>query len=110
MLSVKQYQKNLYHYYAYYMGAIDGICGSGTKAAIKRFQTGHGLTLDGIYGAKTNAKLVERIKVLQGVVGTTQDGIVGSKTIAGIKAKQKAWGITQDGIAGTNFWAKANSG
>lgn len=108
MLSVKQYQKNLHHYYAYYNGAIDGICGAQTKAAIKRFQRGHGLTQDGIYGANTNARLVAQIKKLQRVVGTTQDGIVGSKTIAGIKAKQKAWGITQDGIAGQQFWAKAN--
>lgn len=110
MLSIKQYQKNLYHYYAYYTGKIDGICGSGTKAAIKRFQKGHGLTQDGIYGPKTDAKLVERIKALQGVVGTTKDGIVGTKTVNGIIAKQKAWGITADGIAGTNFWARANGG
>ena len=110
MLSVKQYQKNLHHYYAYYDGNIDGICGAQTKAAVKRFQKGHGLTQDGIYGANTNARLAAQIKKLQQIVGTTQDGIVGSKTIAGIKAKQKTWGITQDGIAGTNFWAKANSG
>ena len=102
MLSVKQYQKNLHHYYAYYNGNIDGICGAQTKAAVKRFQKGHGLTQDGIYGANTNARLVAQIKKLQQIVGTTQDGIVGSKTIAGIKAKQKTWGITQDGIAGTS--------
>ena len=89
MLSVKQYQKNLHHYYAYYNGNIDGICGAQTKAAVKRFQKGHGLTQDGIYGANTNARLVAQIKKLQQIVGTTQDGIVGSKTIAGIKAKQK---------------------
>jgi peptidoglycan hydrolase-like protein with peptidoglycan-binding domain len=50
MLLVKQYQKNLHHYYAYYNGNIDGICGAQTKAAVKRFQKGHGLTQDGIYG------------------------------------------------------------
>lgn len=108
MLSVKQYQKNLHHYYAYYNGNIDGICGAQTKAAIKRFQKGHNLTQDGIYGANTNARLVSQIKKLQKIVGTTQDGIVGANTIAGIKAKQKAWGLTQDGIAGQKFWAKAN--
>lgn len=108
MLSVKQYQKNLHHYYAYYNGAIDGKAGAQTKAAVKRFQRGHGLTQDGIYGANTNARLVAQIKKLQRVVGVAQDGIVGSKTIAGIKAKQKAWGLTQDGIAGQKFWAKAN--
>ena len=108
MLSVRQYQTNLKYYYGYYTGTIDGINGAKTKAAVKRFQSGHGLTADGIYGAKTNNTLVARIKKLQSIVGTTQDGIVGAKTIAAIKAKQKAWGLTQDGIAGTKFWAKAN--
>lgn len=108
MLTVKQYQLNLKHYYGYYTGAVDGIAGAKTKAAVKRFQSGHGLTADGIFGAKSNSMLVSRIKKLQSIVGVAQDGIVGNRTIAAIKAKQKAWGLTQDGIAGTKFWAKAN--
>lgn len=105
---VKNLQNNLKHYYGYYSGKIDGIIGSGTVSAIKRFQKGHNLTQDGIYGSKSHSRLTTQIKKLQKIVGTTQDGIVGTKTISGIKAKQKSWGLTQDGIAGTKFWAKAN--
>ena len=67
MLTVKQYQKNLTHYYAYYTGPIDGIVGSKTVAAIKAFQRGHSVFADGIYGVDTNARLVSSIKSLQGV-------------------------------------------
>ena len=106
--SVKNLQMNLYHYYAYYTGKIDGIIGTGTINAIKKFQKGHNLTQDGIYGTKTAARMTTQIKKLQKIVGVSQDGIVGTKTVAGIKKKQKAWGLTQDGIAGQKFWKKAN--
>ena len=105
---IKNLQNNLAHYYAYYTGKIDGIIGTGTINGIKRFQKGHNLTQDGIYGTKTNSRLTSQIKKLQKIVGVTQDGIVGTKTISAIKKKQKAWGLTQDGIAGQKFWVKAN--
>lgn len=108
MLSVSQYQRNLKHYYGYYTGVVDGKKGSKTTKAIKRFQSGHGLTPDGVYGRNTNNKLVSRVKTLQGVVGVSQDGVIGDKTISAIKRKQKSWGLTQDGIAGKKFWAKVN--
>ncbi len=41
----------------YYNGAIDGVLGSGSVAAIKAFQRDNGLKADGIVGAKTAAKL-----------------------------------------------------
>ena len=65
MLSVKQQQIFLKHYYAYYKGAVDGISGSGTKAGIKLFQENHSLTADGIWGANTDAKAVEVAKKIQ---------------------------------------------
>ncbi len=37
----------------YYTGAADGVMGSQTKAAIKRFQREHGLKADGALGRKT---------------------------------------------------------
>ena len=37
----------------YYQGNIDGKLGSGTKAAISKFQADHSLKADGILGAKT---------------------------------------------------------
>lgn len=109
MLTVRQYQLNLKHYYAYYTGAIDGIAGAGTKAAVKAFQRDHGLTQDGIYGANTNAKLIAVIKTMQGKVGTTQDGLVGTNTINAIKAVQRKYGLTVDGIYGTRTNAAINS-
>jgi len=41
----------------YYTGAIDGKLGSGSKRAIKEFQTDHDLESDGIVGKKTWAEL-----------------------------------------------------
>ena len=41
----------------YYKGAIDGIFGSQTRSAIKKFQKDNKLTADGICGKKTIAKL-----------------------------------------------------
>ena len=50
---VQQKLKNL----GYYKGAIDGIIGSQSKAAIKKFQKDYGLVVDGIIGPKTLAAL-----------------------------------------------------
>jgi peptidoglycan hydrolase-like protein with peptidoglycan-binding domain len=47
----------------YYKGNIDGKVGSGTKAAISRFQRDRGLKADGIVGKKT---WMELEKYLQG--------------------------------------------
>lgn len=43
--------------WGYYGGAVDGVFGSGTLAAVKRFQKKNGLTADGIVGPKTAALL-----------------------------------------------------
>lgn len=40
-----------------YTGATDGVFGPITEAAVKRFQTSHGLISDGICGPKTNQVL-----------------------------------------------------
>ena len=40
-----------------YSGEVDGIFGSATESAVKRFQTQQGLTADGIAGPQTLAKL-----------------------------------------------------
>ncbi len=39
--------------WGYYKGAVDGIYGSQTRAAVKYFQRNNGLTADGIVGSKT---------------------------------------------------------
>ncbi|MBO5395144.1 MAG: spore cortex-lytic enzyme [Clostridia bacterium] len=47
--------------WGYYTGAIDGIYGPKTKAAVKYFQRKNGLTVDGIVGPKTAAALGMRL-------------------------------------------------
>ena len=79
MLNIKQRQMNL-KFLGYYGGAIDGIVGNGTISAYEAFQRDYGLAVDGIYGAKTNAKLIEVIKKEQAKLGVAQDGVAGPIT------------------------------
>ncbi|MBR1925536.1 MAG: spore cortex-lytic enzyme [Clostridia bacterium] len=53
---VKTVQTKLKNW-GYYTGAVDGIYGSKTKAAVKNFQKKNKLTADGIVGPKTAAAL-----------------------------------------------------
>ena len=43
--------------WGYYSGSVDGIYGSQTVAAVKKFQKKNGLTVDGIAGTKTLAAM-----------------------------------------------------
>ena len=54
--TVKQIQTNLKKW-GYYKGAVDGIYGSQTTAAVKSFQRKNGLSVDGVVGTKTLAAL-----------------------------------------------------
>lgn len=108
MLTNKQMQKNLKYYKNYYTGEIDGIVGTLTKAAVKSFQGEWGLDQDGIYGTKTDAKLVFIVKQCQKAAGTTADGIIGPDTIAAVKGFQKKEGLTVDGIIGPQTLKKMN--
>lgn len=115
MISILYRQYFLKYNYGYYTGALDGISGSGTKAAIKKFQRGYGLSQDGIWGTNTNAKAVAVTKELQTLLnkygaGLTVDGVLGQKTAAAIKTAQKKLGLTADGCAGQATWAKLRSG
>ena len=111
MISVLYRQYFLKYNYGYYTGKLDGISGSQTKAAIKKFQKGYGLSQDGIWGAKTDAKALAVTKELQTLLNKfgaklTVDGMLGTNTVAAIKAFQKVYGLVVDGIAGTKTWAK----
>lgn len=88
MLTIKQRQANL-QFLGYYNGQIDGIVGTLTKQAYRNFQKEYGLVIDGIYGVKTNAKLIEVIKQKQIELGVNADGIVGPITINARDNKNK---------------------
>ncbi len=53
---VKELQRRL-KMWGYYNGAVDGIYGSGTVAAVKSFQKKNGLKVDGVAGKATFAAL-----------------------------------------------------
>ena len=53
---VRQIQEKLKRW-GYYSGSVDGIYGSATEAAVKKFQKANGLTVDGIAGKNTLAAM-----------------------------------------------------
>ena len=76
--------------------AVDGYSGPKTYRAVKNRMVGKGKITKG-----------ELVKLLQEALGgLTVDGIFGPKTKARIIAFQKAKGLSQDGIFGPNSWKK----
>lgn len=57
VMSIKEIQ-NALKKLGYYTGAVDGISGNKTEAAIEKFQKANKLTADGIVGTATKNKLV----------------------------------------------------
>lgn len=115
MLNIRQRQLNLHHCGYYYAGSIDGLEGPLTKEAYGKFQAAKGLVVDKIYGPKTEAALLEDVKLLQSKLNShgaalVVDGLVGYKTIAAIKNFQKVNGLVADGIAGEKTLVKLNTG
>lgn len=89
MLNIKQRQMNL-KFLGYYTKSIDGIEGVGTKQAYKDFQRANGLVVDGIYGNRTDTKLIEVIKEIQRSLGVAQDGVAGEITTRA-RNKNTSW-------------------
>ncbi|MGE4272635.1 MAG: peptidoglycan-binding protein [Desulfitobacterium sp.] len=112
-------------------GAIDGIFGPKTYAAVIAFQGSKGLVKDGIVGVKTWTALgvtcttppptqpcptlrigsrgaavteLQTLLIAQGFSTGGIDGIFGSKTHAAVIAFQKSKGLVQDGIVGIKTW------
>ena len=113
--------QRMLHEKGYACGSADGIFGTKTKNAVEKYQKAKGLSVDGIVGDNTYAKLFadcllkngsrgELVKALQtrlneqGYKAGTADGIFERNTEQAVKALQIVAGITVDGKVGKNTW------
>jgi peptidoglycan hydrolase-like protein with peptidoglycan-binding domain len=109
---------------------VDGVFGPQVEAAVKFFQEGSGLVVDGIVGPMTwnalpdggpmpvlrkgsSGAVVQSLQTLltNGALdewGTTPqgiDGVFGPHTKASVKAFQAWGGVTVDGVVGDQTWS-----
>jgi peptidoglycan hydrolase-like protein with peptidoglycan-binding domain len=90
------------------------VNGPQTDAAVRAFQRGHGLTVEGRAGPRTLAAIIvtvrrdDRGEAVRGaqvlVVDVDVDGIFGPQTQAGVRTMQGFFGLTADGIVGPLSW------
>lgn len=113
--------------------AVDGIFGPATEAAVKAFQTGKGMTADGIVTPQTWSALIIQVKkgsygdAVRGVQeefqfrsgepgkGLKVDGIFGPQTDSTVRGFQHALSldlpsVIVDGIVGPVTWQALVSG
>ena len=108
---------------------IDGSFSPATETAVKDFQQGNALTVDGVVGTQTWSKLPadpHTPRLSEGATGTAVwalqkglkayaaqnaaadpgpvDGVFGHRTEAAVRAYQSDRGVTADGIVGDRTW------
>jgi len=106
--AVKRLQFELHHQ-GYDVGIehpVDGHLGPYTAHGISEFQRRNGLVVDGIYGPKSRAKMVEVVLPVQHTLANTGlytgeiDGWWGHYTDSAVRRFQKQQGLVVDGICG----------
>lgn len=111
----------------YYTSSVDGVWGSGTTSAVKRYQSAKGLGSDGVVGNKTASALGLKFPVSGGItygktaanvaavqarlrtlgyLNSKVDGVWGNKTLAGVLSYQSSAGLTVDGRVGAGTASK----
>lgn len=90
---------------AYDAGPVDGSYGSRTIAAVRSFQQDNRLAVDGDAGPATTGALLEKVRAVQRVAGTSADGDYGAATSAAVRGWQAAHGLGADGVAGPRTMA-----
>ncbi|GBF06793.1 bifunctional N-acetylmuramoyl-L-alanine amidase/muramoylpentapeptide carboxypeptidase [Deinococcus aerius] len=97
---------------------VDGSYGSGTGTAVSAFQSGAGLTPDGVVGSATWERLIltvrqgdsgDAVRAVQGQLGArgyavAVDGAFGPGTESAVRSFQSGQGLTADGVVGPNTW------
>ncbi|MFE3515224.1 glycoside hydrolase domain-containing protein [Streptomyces sp. NPDC059166] len=111
-------------------GTPDGIFGPDTAAAARNFQSGKGLTADGVVGARTWTALLARgaattvrdgstgeaVRRLQrsltAALGRTVsvDGVFGPGSEQAVRDYQSSRGLGSDGVAGPATWSALQAG
>jgi hypothetical protein len=108
------------------LSPADGLFGTGTYKAVRRFQRKHRLTVDGIVGTVTwrlvhrsrartssassgagRARVATRgssVRLLQRRLGIGADGVFGPGTASAVKTFQRAHGLSADGVVGPGTW------
>ncbi len=71
-----------------YQGAIDGIAGPATQAAVRAFQNDNGLVVDGIVGPATRATLTRAVETKQAGKAAATATLGGAGTGGGVDAVQ----------------------
>lgn len=79
----------------YYRGSVDGVWGSGTLSAVKRFQSDYGLKADGEVGSATASKLKVKLPVSGGITYGKSDF-----NVAAVQARLKTYGYYSQGVDG----------